>query len=75
MIIQEWLMLHKIRVDEKDERSSSRQLEQLIPEQLSPQLVAVTLDWCNSPEGIPSLVSLPRFLKSNKIHFSKSIMN
>ena len=54
-------MLHKIRVDEKDERASSKQLEQLIPKQLSPALVTVALDWCASPDGISSLAALPRF--------------
>lgn len=53
-------MLHKIRVDEKDERMSHAQLEHLIPDQIARQIVAVTLDWCSSSEGIPSLALLPR---------------
>lgn len=53
-------MLNKIRVDEKDERASSKQLEHLIPTQLPPALVAIALDWCTSSDGILSLASLTR---------------
>nr|CAD2200248.1 unnamed protein product [Meloidogyne enterolobii] len=60
----EWLMLHKIRVDEKDERSSAQQVENHLikssgSNNLPPQLLAAALDWCASPEGIPSLALLP----------------
>lgn len=60
-------MLHKIRVDEKDERSSAQQVENHLikssgSNNLPPQLLAAALDWCASPEGIPSLALLPRFL-------------
>ncbi|CAK5052290.1 unnamed protein product [Meloidogyne enterolobii] len=60
----EWLMLHKIRVDEKDERLSAQQVENHLiksggSNNLPPQLLAAALDWCASPEGIPSLALLP----------------
>uniref|UniRef100_A0A1I8BQ06 ARID domain-containing protein n=1 Tax=Meloidogyne hapla TaxID=6305 RepID=A0A1I8BQ06_MELHA len=60
----EWLMLHKIRVDEKDERSSAQHVENHLIKSssghnLPPQLLAAALDWCASPEGIPSLALLP----------------
>ncbi|KAI1705473.1 ARID/BRIGHT DNA binding domain-containing protein [Ditylenchus destructor] len=51
----EWLMLHKIRVDEKDERSSTQALEKLVPNELPPQLFTAAMDWCHSSDGIPSL--------------------
>uniref|UniRef100_A0A915CS33 Uncharacterized protein n=1 Tax=Ditylenchus dipsaci TaxID=166011 RepID=A0A915CS33_9BILA len=53
----EWLMLHKIRVDEKDEKASTKALESLIPRDLPPQIFALAMDWCTSAEGIPSLLS------------------
>ncbi|KAL3089544.1 hypothetical protein niasHS_006928 [Heterodera schachtii] len=55
----EWLMLHKIRVDEKDEKSSSKALEQLMPDQFPSELFSVAMDWCRSAGGIASLAALP----------------
>uniref|UniRef100_A0A914HAC4 ARID domain-containing protein n=1 Tax=Globodera rostochiensis TaxID=31243 RepID=A0A914HAC4_GLORO len=55
----EWLMLHKIRVDEKDENCSAKALGQLVPDQLAPQLLSVAMDWCRSAEGIASLATIP----------------
>ncbi|KAI3409979.1 hypothetical protein GPALN_006345 [Globodera pallida] len=55
----EWLMLHKIRVDEKDENCSAKALGHLVPDQLAPQLLTAALDWCRSAEGIASLATIP----------------